>query len=119
MRELPPELKKSRLSREKQIRMLRIFFYASTAAAFAAGASDIADSAISSALGNFGILLILARLYVLSPLMVSRSSAGDEKWAQAEADWAEDNYPWLDTLSRVGWGLLAAGVLMQLIYGVP
>ena len=51
--------------------------------------------------------------------MVSRSSAGDEKWAQAEADWAEDNYPWLDTLSRVGWGLLAAGVLMQLIYGVP
>lgn len=114
MRELPPELKKSRLSREKQIRMLRIFFYASTAAAFAAGASDIADSAISSALGNFGILLILARLYVLSPLMVSRSSAGDEKWAQAEAD-----YPWLDTLSRVGWGLLAAGVLMQLIYGVP
>jgi hypothetical protein len=117
MTELPPELRKYRKSRERHIGLLRIFFYAATAASFAAGASDAVDGDLGSALGNFGILLILGRLYLLSPLLVARSSVGDDKWVDAEADWAEDRYPWLDTLGNAGWALLGLGVVLQLLFG--
>ena len=69
--------------------MLRLFFYVATAGSFAAGASDMVDNAVASALGNFGILLILYRLYVLSPLLVARSSAGNDQWVDGEAQWVE------------------------------
>lgn len=118
MKQLPQELRKNRLQCQRQIGMLRIFFYVATAGSFAAGASDMVDNALASALGNLGILLILSRLYLLSPLMVSRSSVGNEKWAEAELTWVEDNYPWLDTVGRAGWGLLAAGVILQMFLGM-
>lgn len=118
MKQLPNEMKKWRLSRQRPIGALRVFFYVATAASFAAGASDVFDHAVASALGNFGILMILFRLYVLTPVLVARSSEGDEKWAEDEAQWLEDNYPWLDTMGKAGWGLLAAGVLMQMFFGM-
>lgn len=119
MKTLPQDLKKYRLGRQKHISMLRLFFYVATAGSFAAGASDLVDNAAASALGNIGILLILYRLYVLSPLLVARSSAGDEGWAQKELQWVEENYPWVDTLGRAGWGLLAVGVILQMFLGMP
>ena len=63
MKQLPQEIRKNRLNCQRQIGMLRLFFYVATAGSFAAGASDMVDNAIASALGNFGILLILYRLY--------------------------------------------------------
>ena len=68
--------------------------------------------------GNFGILLILYRLYVLSPLLVARSSAGNDQWVDGEAQWVEDNYPWLDTVGKAGWGLLVVGVVLQMFLGM-
>lgn len=76
------------------------------------------DDAVASALGNFGILLILYRLYVLSPLLVARSSVGDDRWVEAEAQWIEGRYPWLDMLGKAGWGLLAVAVLLQMFAGM-
>lgn len=118
MKQLPQELKKYRLDRQRHISTLRIFFYVATAGAFAAGASDMVDDAVASALGNFGILLILYRLYVLSPLLVARSSVGDDRWVEAEAQWIEGSYPWLDMLGKAGWGLLAVAVLLQMFAGM-
>ena len=87
--------------------MLRLFFYVATAGSFAAGASDMVDNAIASALGNFGILLILYRLYVLGPLLVARSSLGNDRWVDAEAQWVEDNYPWMSAwFCKCFWELL-------------
>ena len=94
------------------------FFYVATAGSFAAGASDMVDNAVASALGNFGILLILYRLYVLGPLLVARSSLGNDRWVDAEAQWVEDNYPWLDTVGKAGWGLLVVGVVLQMFLGI-
>ncbi len=118
MKQLPQELKQNRLNCQRHIGMLRLFFYVATAASLAAGASDIVDNALASALGNIGILFILGRLYLLSPLLVSRSSAGNERWAEAELQWVEQNYPWLDSFGRGGWGLLIAGVLLQMFGGM-
>lgn len=118
MKQLPQELKKYRLPRQRHISMLRIFFYVATAGAFAAGASDVVDNAMASALGNVGILLILYRLYVLSPLLVARSSVGDDRWMEAEARWVEETYPWLDMLGKAGWGLLVVAVVLQMFMGM-
>ena len=79
MKQLPQEIRKNRLNCQRQIGMLRLFFYVATAGSFAAGASDMVDNAVASALGNFGILLILYRLYVLGPLLVARSSLGNDR----------------------------------------
>lgn len=116
MKQLPQEIRKNRLNCQRQIGMLRLFFYVATAGSFAAGASDMVDNAIASALGNFGILLILYRLYVLGPLLVARSSLGNDRWVDAEAQWVEDNYPWLDTVGKAGWGLLVVGVVLQMFW---
>ena len=118
MKQLPQELRKNRLNCQRQIGMLRLFFYVATAGSVAAGASDMVDNAVASALGNFGILLILYRLYVLSPLLVARSSAGKDQWVDGEAQWVEDNYPWLDTVGKAGWGLLVVGVVLQMFLGI-
>lgn len=118
MKQLPQEIRKNRLNYQRQIGMLRLFFYVATAGSFAAGASDMVDNAVASALGNFGILLILYRLYVLGPLLVARSSLGNDQWVDAEAQWVEDNYPWLDTVGKAGWGLLVVGVVLQMFLGI-
>lgn len=118
MKQLPQEIRKNRLNCQRQIGMLRLFFYVATAGSFAAGASDMVDNAVASALGNFGILLILYRLYVLGPLLVARSSLGNDRWVDAEAQWVEDNYPWLDTVGKAGWGLLVVGVVLQMFLGI-
>lgn len=118
MKQLPQEIRKNRLNCQRQIGMLRLFFYVAAAGSFAAGASDMVDNAVASALGNFGILLILYRLYVLGPLLVARSSLGNDRWVEAEAQWVEDNYPWLDTVGKAGWGLLVVGVVLQMFLGI-
>lgn len=117
MQKLPQELKKYRQSRERHIFLLRIFFYVATAGSLAAAVSDAFDNALASAMGNFGVLLILGRLYVLCPYLVARSSVGDDRWVRAEADWIEETFPWIDFLGKIGWGLLTVGVIMQMIFG--
>ena len=108
MKQLPQEIRKNRLNCQRQIGMLRLFFYVATAGSFAAGASDMVDNA----------MLILYRLYVLGPLLVARSSLGNDRWVDAEAQWVEDNYPWLDTVGKAGWGLLVVGVVLQMFLGI-
>ncbi len=112
------QLKHYRQPYQKEIRFVRILMYVGTAAFFAAAASDLASNASASAIGNFGLVLILLRLYLLSPLIVARAKRGDQKWVQAEADALFERYPWADQLGRAGWWLLIVAVVLQLFLGI-
>lgn len=97
---------------------MRTLMYAGTAAFFAAAASDFVSHAMASALGNIGLLLILVRLYFLSPLIVAKAKKGDERWIEAEADAVYERYPWAEQAGRVGWWILLAAVVLQLFGGM-
>ena len=102
----------------KEIRFVRALMYAGTAAFFAAAASDVVSNAMASALGNIGLLLILVRLYFLSPLIVAKAKKGDERWIEAEADAVYERYPWVEHTGRIGWWILLAAVVLQLFGGL-
>ncbi len=110
-------LKQHRQPYMKEIRFVRSLMYIATATFFAAAASDFASQASASALGNLGLVLILARLYFLSAFIVAKAKNGDPKWQDAEVDFVAERYPWAHQLGRVGWWLLMAAVVLQIFLG--
>ena len=101
------------------IRLMRTILYLATAAAFAAAAADFAGAAVASAAGNVGLLLIMARLFIMTPVAVARARKGEQRWIDAEYDHIAEHYPWADAVGRAGWIVLGASVLMQIFLGVP
>lgn len=105
-------------SANKTIRTMRLILYVATAAACAAAASDFVDNATASALGNVGLLLIMARLFIITPLAVARARNATRQWIHAESRHIARHYPWADMMGRAGWVMLGASVLMQMLLGV-
>lgn len=99
------------------IRLMRIILYLATAAAFAAAAADFAGKAVASAVGNIGLLLIMARLFIMTPVTVARARKGEKRWIEAEYEHIAEHYPWADGMGRVGWIVLGVSVLMQIFLG--
>lgn len=96
---------------------MQTVLYVATAAAVAAAAADFEANAPASALGNLGLLLIMARLFVLTPVVVARSKKGSQQWLDAEYENIETRYPWADMLGKAGWVLLMLSVFMQIATG--
>ena len=88
------------------------------AAAFAAGASDMAGNAVAGGLGNFGILLILVRVYFMAPVVIASVRAQDSQWAAEEEEELMRRAPWVHIVGRAGWGLLFVSVGLQLLLDV-
>ena len=68
----------------REINFVKQAMFFATAAAFAAGASDMAGNAVAGGLGNFGILLILVRVYFMAPVVIASVRAQDSQWAAEE-----------------------------------
>lgn len=102
---------------ESMIRLMRTTLYVATAAAAAAAAADFEAQAPASAAGNLGLLLIMVRLFVLTPAVVARARSGDSNWMRAEFSWAQQTYPWANPVGRAGWVLLFVSVLLQVATG--
>lgn len=103
---------------EKEIKILSGCLFVGTAAAFAAAASDLVDEALASALGNFGLLGILIRVYFFTPQIVAQAKQGDANWLEAEVRYARERYPWANLVGKAGWTLLLAGVCAQVFLGI-
>ena len=102
----------------KEIVFVRETMFFATAAAFAAGAADMVSNTVAGGLGNFGILLILARVYFMVPVIIASVRAQDYEWARYENARVMQLMPWIHRVGRVGWGLLFVSVVMQLVLGV-
>ena len=104
------QLQRMRTPGLKEIRGIRqaLFF----------AASDVVDNVMASALGNFGLLLIMIRFWFIAPQAVAMAKKGDPRWVKAEADFYFTNFPWAELVGRAGWILLFFAVLMQLM-GIP
>lgn len=111
-------IKKKRRQYAREIMLVRETMFFATAAAFAAGAADMASSAVAGGLGNFGILLILIRVYFMVPVIIASVRAQDGQWAENEEEELMRRTPWIHMVGRAGWGLLFASVLLQLVLGV-
>lgn len=102
----------------REINFVKQTMFFATAAAFAAGASDMAGNAVAGGLGNFGILLILVRVYFMAPVVIASVRAQDSQWAAEEEAELMRRTPWVHMVGRAGWGLLLASVGLQLLLGV-
>lgn len=102
----------------REINFVKQAMFFATAAAFAAGASDMAGNAVAGGLGNFGILLILVRVYFMAPVVIASVRAQDNQWAAEEEAELMRRTPWVHMVGRAGWGLLFASVGLQLLLGV-
>lgn len=102
----------------KEINFAREVMFFATAAAFAAGAADMAAHTVAGGIGNFGILLILVRVYFMVPVVIASVRAQDRAWAEDEAAEIASRRPWVHLVGRVGWGMLCVSVLLQLVLGV-
>ena len=102
----------------REINFVKQAMFFATAAAFAAGASDMAGNAVAGGLGNFGILLILVRVYFMAPVVIASVRAQDSQWAAEEEAELMRRTPWVHMVGRAGWGLLLASVGLQLLLGV-
>ncbi len=118
MNRIDPKLERMRAGKVREINVMRWVLYVATAAAAAASMADLQGNAPASALGNFGLLLIMARLYVLAPVVIARTQAESDKWQQTEYEHVEKNYPWADMLGKAGWVLLMLSVLLQVVAGM-
>lgn len=112
------QLQRMRTPGLKEIRGIRQALFFATAGAAAATASDVVDNVMASALGNFGLLLIMIRFWFIAPQAVAMAKKGDPRWVKAEADFYFTNFPWAELVGRAGWILLFFAVLMQLM-GIP
>ncbi len=110
--------KEKRRQYAREIMLVRETMFFATAAAFAAGAADMASNAVAGGLGNFGILLILIRVYFMVPVIIASVRAQDGVWAEGEEAELMQRVPWIHIVGRAGWGLLFASVLLQLVLGV-
>lgn len=102
----------------REINFVKQAMFFATAAAFAAGASDMAGNAVAGGLGNFGILLILVRVYFMAPVVIASVRAQDNQWAAEEEAELMRRTPWVHMVGRAGWGLLFASVGLQLLLDV-
>ena len=102
----------------REINFVKQAMFFATAAAFAAGASDMAGNAVAGGLGNFGILLILVRVYFMAPVVIASVRAQDSQWAAEEEAELMRRTPWVHMVGRAGWGLLFASVGLQLLLDV-
>ena len=102
----------------REINFVKQAMFFATAAAFAAGASDMAGNAVAGGLGNFGILLILVRVYFMAPVVIASVRAQDNQWAAEEEAELMRRTPWVHMVGRAGWGLLFASVGLQVLLGV-
>ncbi len=102
----------------REINFVKQAMFFATAAAFAAGASDMAGNAVAGGLGNFGILLILVRVYFMAPVVIASVRAQDSQWAAEEEEELMRRAPWVHIVGRAGWGLLFASVGLQLLLDV-
>ena len=100
----------------REINFVKQAMFFATAAAFAAGASDMAGNAVAGGLGNFGILLILVR--VMAPVVIASVRAQDSQWAAEEEAELMRRTPWVHIVGRAGWGLLFVSVGLQLLLNV-
>ena len=98
----------------KEIGLGQWSLYLATAASLAAAANDLAMDLLSSALGNFGLLLIMGRLYFFVPYAVAKAKGGSKEWIRAEKQNLDENFPWADKMGKLGWGVLIVGVVMQI-----
>lgn len=112
-----PQLERMRSASMREIRTMRMVLYFATAAAMAAAAADFDTNAPASALGNLGLLLIMGRLFILTPIVIARTKKGSNQWLQAEYDNIETNYPWADMVGKAGWALLMISVFVQIVTG--
>lgn len=102
----------------KEINFAREAMFFATAAAFAAGAADMAAHTVAGGIGNFGILLILVRVYFMVPVIIASVRAQDRAWAEDEAAEIANRRPWVHLVGRAGWVMLCVSVLLQLVLGV-
>ena len=112
-----PRLERMRTGCMREIRIMRMVLYVATAAAMAAAAADFDSNAPASALGNLGLLFIMGRLFVLTPLVIARTKRGSDQWLEAEYDNIEKNFSWADLLGKTGWVLLMVSVFVQVATG--
>jgi len=111
-------LEKLRAPLAKELRLVRSTLFVATAACAAIAASDMLDNNLVSALGNFGLLCILERMYLLAPMAMAKVRGGTERWIRAEKEFLRENFPWCDVLGKLGWGCLMISVVTQLMQGV-
>lgn len=110
-------LERMRAGSMREIRMMRLVLYIATAAAMAAAAADFESHAPASALGNLGLLFIMGRLFILTPLVIARTKKGSNQWLEAEYDNIQANFSWADLLGKAGWVLLMVSVFIQIMTG--
>lgn len=111
-------LEKMRAGARREIDMMRLVLYVATAAAMAATAADYVANAMISALGNLGLLLIMVRLYVLTPVVIARTKDAENRWLEAEYRNVEENYPWANMTGKAGWAMLFLSVILQVTTGM-
>ena len=110
-------LERMRAGSMREIRLMRLVLYIATAAAMAAAAADFESHAPASALGNLGLLFIMGRLFILTPLVIARTKKGSNQWLEAEYDNIQTNFSWADLLGKAGWVLLMFSVFVQIMTG--
>lgn len=111
----PQQLQRMRTPGIKEITGIRQALFFATAGAAAATASDVVDNLMASALGNFGLLLIMVRFWFIAPQAVAMAKKGDPRWIEAESNYYFANFPWAEMVGRAGWILLCVGVVLQMM----
>ena len=114
--EVQKEIKKDKPSRlHARRQMLKVLYDVTEVPTAAAGKKK-----------NTKSVDIPAKLFdEVAPKYVSRNGGYTRivKIGQRKGDGAmevllEDNYPWLDTVGKAGWGLLVVGVVLQMFLGI-
>lgn len=102
----------------KEIQIGRACTYVASAAAFAAAASDFVDMKYAGGLGNFGLVLIILRIYFNVPRVIAQSIRPNEKWYKLETQYLIEKLPWVDVMGRAGWIFLFSAVICQMFLGI-